>query len=112
MLVFWVWGGQAELGTWDVYVVWKLGVSRRRPGLFLSKKGSRNGSVQGRWRQKEYAFLFRRYGLTLRLWGQIGFLSEWQLYAQKIEGDSWVGEKLDPGKIEKMSGKAPQTIPP
>lgn len=35
---------------------------------------------------------------------QIGFLTEWQLYAQKIEGDSWVGEKLDPGKIEKMSG--------
>lgn len=26
------------------------------------------------------------------------------MYAQKIEGDSWVGEKLDPGKIEKMSG--------
>lgn len=37
------------------------------------------------------------------LW-QIGFLTEWQLYAQKIEGDAWVGEKLDPGKIEKMSG--------
>lgn len=35
---------------------------------------------------------------------QIGFLTEWQLYAQKIEGDSWVGEKLDAGKIEKMSG--------
>ncbi|KAK3906961.1 succinate dehydrogenase assembly factor 3, mitochondrial [Staphylotrichum tortipilum] len=33
----------------------------------------------------------------------IGFLTEWQLYAQKIEGDSWTGEKLDPGKIEKMS---------
>lgn len=36
---------------------------------------------------------------------QIGFLTEWQLYAQKIEGDAWVGEKLDPSKIEKMSGK-------
>ncbi|KAL2166814.1 hypothetical protein VTG60DRAFT_2131 [Thermothelomyces hinnuleus] len=33
----------------------------------------------------------------------IGFLSEWQLYAQKIEGDAWKGEKLDQGKIEKMS---------
>ncbi|KAK3341703.1 hypothetical protein B0T25DRAFT_558995 [Lasiosphaeria hispida] len=33
----------------------------------------------------------------------IGFLTEWQLYAQKIEGDSWVGEKLDQGKLEKMS---------
>jgi hypothetical protein len=35
---------------------------------------------------------------------QIGFLTEWQLYAQKIEGDSWRGEKLDPQKVEKMSG--------
>ncbi|KAL1883120.1 hypothetical protein VTK73DRAFT_9487 [Phialemonium thermophilum] len=33
----------------------------------------------------------------------IGFLTEWQLYAQKIEGDSWIGEKLDPVKVEKMS---------
>ncbi|KAF3055953.1 Succinate dehydrogenase assembly factor 3, mitochondrial [Daldinia childiae] len=33
----------------------------------------------------------------------IGFLTEWQLYAQKIEGKSWVGEKLDPEKVEKMS---------
>ncbi|KAK3957091.1 acetate non-utilizing protein 9 [Pseudoneurospora amorphoporcata] len=33
----------------------------------------------------------------------IGFLTEWQLYAQKIEGNSWVGEKLDKGKVEKMS---------
>ncbi|OTA69013.1 ACN9-domain-containing protein [Hypoxylon sp. EC38] len=33
----------------------------------------------------------------------IGFLTEWQLYAQKIEGDSWVGDKLDPEKVEKMS---------
>ncbi|ERT03100.1 acetate non-utilizing protein 9, mitochondrial [Sporothrix schenckii ATCC 58251] len=33
----------------------------------------------------------------------IGFLTEWQLYAQKIEGDSWVGEKLDPVKVAKMN---------
>lgn len=33
----------------------------------------------------------------------IGFLTEWQMYAQKIEGDSWRGEKLDKGKIDKMS---------
>jgi len=33
----------------------------------------------------------------------IGFLTEWQLYAQKIEGDAWAGEKLDQGKIAKMS---------
>ncbi|KAK0673364.1 putative mitochondrial acetate non-utilizing protein 9 precursor [Cercophora samala] len=33
----------------------------------------------------------------------IGFLTEWQLYAQKIEGDAWRGEKLDEGKIQKMS---------
>ncbi len=30
---------------------------------------------------------------------------EWQLYAQKVEGDSWVGEKLDPTKVLKMSGR-------
>lgn len=34
----------------------------------------------------------------------IGFLTEWQLYAQKIEGDAWVGEKLDPEKVAKMNG--------
>ncbi|KAI0175565.1 ACN9-domain-containing protein [Hypoxylon sp. FL1284] len=33
----------------------------------------------------------------------IGFLTEWQLYAQKIEGDSWEGDKLDPEKVAKMS---------
>ena len=27
------------------------------------------------------------------------------MYAQKIEGDFWKGEKLDKGKIDKMSGK-------
>jgi hypothetical protein len=31
-------------------------------------------------------------------------LTEWQLYAQKLEGDAWVGEKLDKSKLEKMSG--------
>ncbi|MCJ1336313.1 acetate non-utilizing protein 9 [Bachmanniomyces sp. S44760] len=36
-------------------------------------------------------------------WVKIGFLTEWQMYAQKIEGDSWLGEKLDSGKIDKMS---------
>lgn len=35
---------------------------------------------------------------------QIGFLTEWQMYAQKIEGDSRLGERLDGGKIDKMSG--------
>lgn len=33
----------------------------------------------------------------------IGFLTEWQLYAQKLEGDKWIGEKMDVGKIGKMS---------
>lgn len=42
--------------------------------------------------------------LTMDAGVQIGFLTEWQLYAQKIEGDSWVGERLDPAKVEKMSG--------
>lgn len=35
---------------------------------------------------------------------QIGFLTEWQLYAQKMEGDNWAGEKLDKSKLDKMSG--------
>lgn len=36
---------------------------------------------------------------------QIGFLTEWQLYAQKLEGDTWAGEKLDKAKLDKMSGE-------
>ena len=34
----------------------------------------------------------------------VGFLSEWQMYAQIIEGDTWKGEKIDKAKIDKMSG--------
>ncbi|EKD20754.1 uncharacterized protein L3040_006472 [Drepanopeziza brunnea f. sp. 'multigermtubi'] len=33
----------------------------------------------------------------------IGFLTEWQMYAQTLEGESWAGERMDPSKIEKMS---------
>ncbi|KAI9795805.1 MAG: acetate non-utilizing protein 9 [Piccolia ochrophora] len=33
----------------------------------------------------------------------IGFLTEWQMYAQAVEGDQWRGEKLDRGKVDKMS---------
>ncbi|KAM3507508.1 hypothetical protein MY11210_007121 [Beauveria gryllotalpidicola] len=33
----------------------------------------------------------------------IGFLTEWQMYAQKIEGDSWIGDKIDEGKLAKLS---------
>lgn len=35
----------------------------------------------------------------------IGFLTEWQSYAQQVEGASWRGEKMDRGKIDKMSGE-------
>ena len=35
----------------------------------------------------------------------IGFLTEWQSYAQKVEGENWRGETIDKGKIDKMSGK-------
>lgn len=31
-------------------------------------------------------------------------MTEWQLYAQKLEGDNWAGEKLDKAKLDKMSG--------
>ncbi|KAH7401473.1 hypothetical protein BKA66DRAFT_396695, partial [Pyrenochaeta sp. MPI-SDFR-AT-0127] len=33
----------------------------------------------------------------------IGFLSEWQLYAQMLEGESWKEAKMDKAKIDKMS---------
>lgn len=33
------------------------------------------------------------------------------MYAQQIEGESWVGEKIDQGKLSKMSGKAPSESP-
>ena len=31
-------------------------------------------------------------------------MTEWQLYAQKLEGDQWAGDKLDKAKLDKMSG--------
>ncbi|KAL3961600.1 hypothetical protein ACCO45_003123 [Purpureocillium lilacinum] len=40
----------------------------------------------------------------------IGFLTEWQLYAQKIEGDAWAGEKIEQGKLEKMSEEQIQQL--
>ncbi|KAM0339484.1 hypothetical protein ACHAPU_010931 [Fusarium lateritium] len=40
----------------------------------------------------------------------IGFLSEWQIYAQKIEGDEWVGDKLDEQKLSKMSDEQIQQL--
>ncbi|KAK4497338.1 hypothetical protein PRZ48_011789 [Zasmidium cellare] len=33
----------------------------------------------------------------------VGFLTEWQTYAQQIEGDTWRGEKMDKSKVDKMS---------
>ncbi|KAJ4290925.1 hypothetical protein N0V90_010121 [Kalmusia sp. IMI 367209] len=33
----------------------------------------------------------------------IGFLTEWQLYAQMLEGDAWKDAKMDKSKIDKMS---------
>ena len=46
------------------------------------------------------------FRLTRALPLQVGFLTEWQLYAQKIEGASWVGEKLEQAKFEKMSSQS------
>lgn len=34
----------------------------------------------------------------------VGFLTEWQTYAQQIEGENWRGEKMDKSKVDKMSG--------
>lgn len=33
----------------------------------------------------------------------IGFLSEWQKYAQELKGDAWRGSKIDKEQIERMS---------
>ncbi|KAK7719282.1 hypothetical protein SLS57_005781 [Botryosphaeria dothidea] len=33
----------------------------------------------------------------------IGFLTEWQMYAQQLEGDAWRDAKMDKAKIDKMS---------
>jgi hypothetical protein len=35
---------------------------------------------------------------------QIGFLSEWQMYVQQVEGSSWREGVLDKTKLDKMSG--------
>lgn len=47
---------------------------------------------------------WRVLGTKLTFQWQIGFLTEWQLYAQKLEGNNWTGEKLDKSKLDKMSG--------
>lgn len=49
-------------------------------------------------------FLFKACERIWLMVLQVGFLTEWQLYAQKLEGDQWVGERMDPNKIDKMSG--------
>ena len=33
----------------------------------------------------------------------VGFLTKWQEYGQKLEGDSWKGETLDKSTVDKMS---------
>ncbi|KAL1899714.1 hypothetical protein Cpir12675_001299 [Ceratocystis pirilliformis] len=33
----------------------------------------------------------------------IGFLTEWQMYLQQVEGDKWKGERMDFTKIERLS---------
>ncbi|KAJ2900296.1 ACN9-domain-containing protein [Zalerion maritima] len=33
----------------------------------------------------------------------IGFLSQWQLYAQQVEGDTWRDDKIDKMQLEKLS---------
>ncbi|OAR01984.1 hypothetical protein LLEC1_00088 [Akanthomyces lecanii] len=41
--------------------------------------------------------------MMLILCRKIGFLTEWQMYAQKVEGDAWIGDKIDEGKLAKLS---------
>ncbi|KAI5291479.1 acetate non-utilizing protein 9 [Ascosphaera aggregata] len=40
----------------------------------------------------------------------VGFLTEWQVYAQKLEGDVWRGEKIDQNLIDHMNGRRMQWL--
>ncbi|KAF4594488.1 acetate non-utilizing protein 9, mitochondrial [Ophiocordyceps camponoti-floridani] len=40
----------------------------------------------------------------------IGFLTEWQLYAQKVEENSWAGDKLDQNFFDKMNEEQQQQV--
>ena len=33
----------------------------------------------------------------------VGFLTEWQKYAQDLQGEGWQGVKIDKDKVDKMS---------
>ncbi|KAL8797691.1 MAG: hypothetical protein Q9195_000043 [Heterodermia aff. obscurata] len=46
---------------------------------------------------------FRAHQKTENPMHIIGFLTEWQMYAQEIEGESWRDGKIEKGKIDKMS---------
>ncbi|PHH80248.1 hypothetical protein CDD80_2271 [Ophiocordyceps camponoti-rufipedis] len=41
---------------------------------------------------------------------QVGFLTEWQLYAQKVEENSWAGDKLDQNFLDKMNEEQQQQV--
>lgn len=34
----------------------------------------------------------------------MGFLTEWQLYAQQVEGETWKDVRLEAERVNKMSG--------
>ncbi|KAI5304541.1 acetate non-utilizing protein 9 [Ascosphaera pollenicola] len=36
----------------------------------------------------------------------VGFLTEWQVYAQKLEGNTWRGDKIDQNIIDHLSGES------
>lgn len=36
---------------------------------------------------------------------QVGFLTQWQLFAQKIEGANWNEDAIDQATFDKMSGE-------
>ncbi|ATY62091.1 ACN9 family domain containing protein, putative [Cordyceps militaris CM01] len=50
----------------------------------------------------QHGHIFKEYCLLTSIL-KIGFLTEWQMYAQKIEGDAWIGDKIDEGKLAKLS---------
>jgi hypothetical protein len=46
---------------------------------------------------------FRRHKSVENPLHIIGFLTKWQEYGQKLEGEGWKGEMLDKGTVDKMS---------
>ncbi|MCJ1261470.1 acetate non-utilizing protein 9 [Lobaria immixta] len=70
---------------------------------FLTKEMRLIGDEYIKHEFREHQRVENPMHILMKVAQQIGFLTEWQMYAQKIEGDAWIGEKLDQAKMDKMS---------